>query len=863
MPAGSMGTHPWDTGVFKGLLQSELHAAQAALIAEHEAAQKRLAASHEHTIGIVTERLELVRREAVKAFKLNTGTTERVSAVAFQLSNGAVEPSKECCTNDVPTAISLDDIPAALGQVKISLASTASPLSPLEPDDGLSEASIDSGVSSHSATYGETGVRISSKNSVGSDHTASSAGSAHGMRRNRTSTDSDRFSSNRGSRSSGDRNSGKSSKSSRGLRFSTESAEEEDAGIMKGTLSGSASKMSSLMKRYSVVQEPDIDTPVPQFQVLPVWNFRRSAAMTFGTHRRSYRSQPSFLLRGQTSDDEEEPAGRKSFQFMQAFDWSQNTLHIIPTQIAMSPNSGKRGFWDFMSLLLVAYDMVMIPLQQLEPPENLLTRIMEWVTRIFWTLDIPASLITGYITMEGSIELRLRPIIRRYLHTWFALDITIVSLDWLEIIVTESTQGVDALRMGKASRIFRIVRMVRLLRLVRIQQVITIITERICSERLIIVADILKIMILIVGIAHVLGCMWYGIGSVEDDADRWVYAHNYNGTSLAERYTMSLHWSLSQFTGGMDEVTPQNALERMYTIVVFIFGFITASLFLGSLTSSMTQLQIIGTNQSQQLAILRKYLRQNQITNKLALRVQRNAKHVLQEQQRFMPEASVELLALVSEPLRVEIHFEMYSVVFQKHPFFAHYIEACPQVMRKVCHEAMSSLPVSRGDIIFNAGEIPSHPKMYFIGKGDFKYTSMFDDEVSITEGSWLAEATLWTSWMHRGALVASGECRVFVLDAKSFQRIVTEFDHPDFDPLLYAKDFVAELNECGGNVSDIYMTRYEENNFEERNSQNGLARLFGKVRRGSKHSNDGSSEVSSVFSPSASGERRWSKRSS
>merc|ERR1711959_606813 len=110
-----------------------------------------------------------------------------------------------------------------------------------------------------------------------------------------------------------------------------------------------------------------------------------------------------------------------------------------------------------------------------------------------------------------------------------------------------------------------------------------------------------------------------------------------------------------------------------------MFAFVMASIFVSSITSSMTQLNIIGSHRSQQLSILRRYLHQNKISHKLAMRVQRNAQFAISEQQRTLPENQVRLFSLVSEPLRVEMHFEMYAPVFASHPFFFDYIEECPQ----------------------------------------------------------------------------------------------------------------------------------------------------------------------------------------
>merc|ERR1719450_1057199 len=145
----------------------------------------------------------------------------------------------------------------------------------------------------------------------------------------------------------------------------------------------------------------------------------------------------------------------------------------------------------------------------------------------------------------------------------------------------------------------------------------------------------------------------------------------------------------------MDEVTPKSLGEHVFAVIVYLTAFWSGAVFVSILTSSMTQWYIIGSQQAQQLTVLRRYLSQNGISKKLALRVQRNAKHALAEQQKHMPESAVCLIKQVSEPLRVELHFEMYNPMLSVHPFFARYVEECPHVVRKVCHTAMQANQVS------------------------------------------------------------------------------------------------------------------------------------------------------------------------
>merc|ERR1719191_216498 len=96
---------------------------------------------------------------------------------------------------------------------------------------------------------------------------------------------------------------------------------------------------------------------------------------------------------------------------------------------------------------------------------------MDWVTRLFWTIDIGWSCLTGVVLADGTVMFELTFILKRYLKTWFALDVFIVGSDWIEEIL-KSTGGEQGGIWSKIIPTFRFVRVARLLRLVRMSEVV-------------------------------------------------------------------------------------------------------------------------------------------------------------------------------------------------------------------------------------------------------------------------------------------------------------------------------------------------------------------------------------------------------
>lgn len=339
-------------------------------------------------------------------------------------------------------------------------------------------------------------------------------------------------------------------------------------------------------------------------------------------------------------------------------------------------------------------------------------------------------------------------------------------------------------------------RTVRLLRMAKAPVLSSHLAEQIRSEEWLLAAQIFKLMVLLLIVAHFTACVWYGIGD-SDDGEGWVAKSNVWDGGLASKYISSLHWSLSMFVGET-LIISERLQEQCFAVAILFFGFMFSSVIVGSLTTAMTRLQLLSSQQAAQQAQLRRYLVNKGISRPLAVRVQRNAQHAMLEQKRTMPESSIDLLQIISEPLKVEIHFEVYSRLLLEHPFFYCFNEINPTGIRKVCNQCVYPQSLSVGDVLFSDLEAPTNPRMFFIEKGTTQYKQESRALLIkfVEHKEWLCEQVLWTPWTHCGSLQAVTETRLLALDAKKFQSLLSGAH--DAHISRYAEAYVSVLNELG-----------------------------------------------------------------
>merc|ERR1712079_650834 len=120
------------------------------------------------------------------------------------------------------------------------------------------------------------------------------------------------------------------------------------------------------------------------------------------------------------------------------------------------------------------------------------------------------------------------------------------------------------------------------------------------SEFLAVMFSIVKILTILICIIHLICCFWYGLGVMPTG---WVDVLGVRDQTLWDRYVTSYHWSITQFVGSSD-LAPANPNERTFAVVVLLVAFVITVCAVSVLTSSMTQLQIIGSRHVTQLAVL-------------------------------------------------------------------------------------------------------------------------------------------------------------------------------------------------------------------------------------------------------------------
>jgi len=479
-------------------------------------------------------------------------------------------------------------------------------------------------------------------------------------------------------------------------------------------------------------------------------------------------------------------------------------------KFVVTPNSLKRLFWDLVSMLMVSYDVVMIPIDLIfNIPKYTIVENMDILTSSFWALDMPCSFLTGF-HVGGTVEMRVRAIAMNYIRGFFFLDLLVNSIEWFVLIVEWWSPGVlrgegggnsgsvALARLGKTVRITRIFRAFRLIRFVRLSRVIQELYGIVNNEYARLTCNVLVAFACIIVCNHYIACGWWAVGldGISEGKPNWIednpspiYSEGWD-----YHYFTSLHWSLTQFTPAGMEARPYNTKERIYSIVVLWFAMVAFSSFLGTITATMTQMRNLHSQSSQQEHVLRRYFKEHEVSTHLSQMIW---KHLKMTQFQFRTrsdskrKAELEVLKMIPLNLKKDLHQELYQPYVVHLPFLFRLSSFCDGQLADICDLCCSDAAFHLEDEVFHEGD--EAKQMYFVASGNFKYIHHLehvDDPKSgrkLEPSNWVSEPAIWVKWVYCGRLCALTSAEVIELKVEPLQRLIIDSSGTI---LLFAKSY-------------------------------------------------------------------------
>jgi len=446
----------------------------------------------------------------------------------------------------------------------------------------------------------------------------------------------------------------------------------------------------------------------------------------------------------------------------------------------LRPESPAYLAFQLVSIIVLVWDLMTIPFVLAWSVEEPFISIASLVSTLFWTSDVCLSFAVGYF-VDGVVKTRFPDIAKHYLRTWFMPDMMVVMADWSSIVLVGGKGEI------KLIRLFKIVRVLRVLAVIRLAKAWRAVEDSIhhsLSENSRLVIRVAWLCALVLILNHVIACVWFGVGRTasSDTGMRWTdfrwgedqygIAIPFLDTPKEFQYTTALHWALAQITLGANEVNSTNSAERSLQVSCLLLGLVCGSTFISTLSAAIFDYHAQQEDQNKSQRALRRFLRQHHVDSRMAFAVQRQVAARLGKAQ-HISEDQVEALKLLRPELKAELDYVINKESALSHSLLQLWAIVDVKSVWRACGTG-TMLQLLSGEELFDTGMQAEN--IYYFLKGSIMYSQDIGFSVEESHGetrvpthSWLAEAALWTEWMHVGGTECLCPCEVWQVNVEAF----------------------------------------------------------------------------------------------
>lgn len=475
----------------------------------------------------------------------------------------------------------------------------------------------------------------------------------------------------------------------------------------------------------------------------------------------------------------------------------------------LNPTGNFRSFWDLLGLCFLVKDVIAIPLQLVNVNLQVFTtyNVVNALALVYWVVDIFLGFVTGLLH-KGHLITDRRKICRHYLQTWFFIDVGVAVMDIvLEFGAVDDTVGESA----TTTRFLRFLRVMRVLRLGKLSQITQFFQDQFETQVASMEFSLIFVMLSMGLTEHVIACFWFGLGQSKSGGEEtWISVSPYAEQGFMNQYLAALRWALAQQGMGNTEIEAISLREGIYTCGVAFISLLIFSTVISSMTSLVSAVHGKRMLEMQQMGILRRFLRQNNIPAGLSARITRFLQYTY-HQVASESHSQPPILELLPRSLHAELQFACYESCMRKITFLK---EIMPrrgsisakqeQVVHKIATHAISLMHAAEDDLIFANGT--EAEILFWPTQGSFRYLQT-EQVLQVQEGQWISEMCLWCQWAHVGDFISDGFTKLVTIHADEFCKCVAKVVELQMQAHRHARTYVDALN-CEDFLSDLWQFR-------------------------------------------------------
>jgi len=437
------------------------------------------------------------------------------------------------------------------------------------------------------------------------------------------------------------------------------------------------------------------------------------------------------------------------------------------------PDNPYKKMWDLLIAILILYSAIITPYEIAFSDSNK-SNWFEIFIDILLAIDIVLTFFSAYTDDEENLVKNHKKIIKKYLQSWFIIDIISV-LPLNNVFKSGKYSGLT--KISKLPKLYRLIKLTKLLRMTKMSSKGNLNrVTKFFMEKLKINANVERLFFFVLTFLlmnHLCACFWYFMAKIEDfSPDSWVVRLGYIDSSNVELYIISFYWTLTTVTTvGYGDITAGTTIERIYNLFIMSFGVLLYSFAIGSLSSIVSTLDQKSEEMNQKLQILSSIKKEFNLEQNIYDKVRKVIKYDLSRNQKD----KMVFLQELPNKLRIELSQIMHDKVIQNFYFFRDQ----PSDFFAYVAPLLKPVKFSKNDYLYKCQDMID--EMYFVAKGtvifclDKRYGEKEIREIKKNNNFGEIEMCL-NEKLSFNIKIKSRNCELFVLKKNDFLRLSVNF---------------------------------------------------------------------------------------
>ena len=438
------------------------------------------------------------------------------------------------------------------------------------------------------------------------------------------------------------------------------------------------------------------------------------------------------------------------------------------------PDNPYKKMWDLLIAILILYSAIITPYEIAFSDSNK-SNWFEIFIDILLAIDIVLTFFSAYTDDEENLVKNHKKIIKKYLKSWFIIDI--ISVLPISYIFNPQGKYSGLTKISKLPKLYRLVKLTKLLRITKMSSKGNLNkVTKFFMEKLKINANVERLFFFVLTFLlmnHLCACFWYFMAKIEDfSPDSWVVRLGYIDSSNIELYIISFYWTLTTVTTvGYGDITAGTTIERIYNLFIMSFGVLLYSFAIGSLSSIVSTLDQKSEEMNQKLQILSSIKKEFNLEQNIYDKVRKVIKYDLSRNQKD----KMVFLQELPNKLRIELSQIMHDKVIQNFYFFRDQ----PSDFFAYVAPLLKPVKFSQNDYLYKCQDMID--EMYFVAKGtvifclEKRYGEKEIREIKKNNNFGEIEMCL-NEKLSFNIKIKSRNCELFVLKKNDFLRLSVNF---------------------------------------------------------------------------------------